>query len=155
MRPNGARSPVFAVCNISRMESFSTTEAAELLGVSGDTVRRWITTGKLRALPGEESRRRISGDELARFATAHASAPEPKALGASSARNRFVGLVTEVKKDKVMAQVDLVSGDHRLVALISTEAADELGLAPGVLAVATVKATNVVIERSDQGRASD
>ncbi len=131
------------------VQSFSTTEAAELLGVSPDTVRRWVTTGKLRVLPGEKSRRRIRGDELARFATAHASAPEPKALGASSARNRFVGLVTTVKKDKVMAQVDLVSGDHRLVALISAEAAEELGLTPGVLAVATVKATNVVIERPD------
>jgi molybdopterin-binding protein len=141
--------------NIPDVESFSTTEAAELLGVSGDTVRRWITTGKLHALPGEESRRRIPGDELARFAIAHASAPEPKALGATSARNRFVGLVTAVKKDEVMAQVDLVSGDHRLVALISTEAANELGLAPGVLAVATVKATSVMIERSEDNRASD
>ena len=136
------------------MQSFSTTEAAELLGVSGDTVRRWLATGKLRAFPGEGSRRTIPGEELARFASAHASAAKPKALGATSARNRFVGLVTEVKKDKVMAQVDLVSGDHRLVALISTEAADELGLAPGALAVATVKATNVVIERSDESRGS-
>ncbi|MGB9112737.1 MAG: TOBE domain-containing protein [Acidimicrobiales bacterium] len=136
------------------MQSFSTTEAAELLGVSTDTVRRWLATGKLRALPGDKSRRTIPGDELARFATAHAFAPEPKALGASSARNRFVGLVTAVKKDKVMAQVDLVSGDHRLVALISSEAVDELGLAPGVLAVATVKATNVVIERPEESGAS-
>jgi molybdopterin-binding protein len=136
------------------MQAFSTTEAAELLGVSGDTVRRWLTTGKLRALPGEGSRRTIPGDELARFASAHASAAKPKALGATSARNRFVGLVTAVKRDKVMAQVDLVSGDHRLVALISTEAADELGLVPGVLAVATVKATNVVIERPDGSRGS-
>lgn len=136
------------------MQLFSTTEAAELLGVSPDTVRRWVATGKLRALPGEQTRRTIPGDELARFATAHASAPVPKALGASSARNRFLGLVTAVKKDKVMAQVDLVSGDHRLVALISAEAADELELAPGVLAVAEVKATNVVIERPDEGHGS-
>jgi molybdopterin-binding protein len=136
------------------MPSFSTTEAAELLGVSGDTVRRWLTTGKLRSLPGEGSRRTIPGDELARFASGHATAPKPRALGATSARNRFVGLVTAVKKDEVMAQVDLVSGDHRLVALISTEAANELDLAPGSLAVATVKATNVVIERPDKGRGS-
>jgi len=136
------------------MQSFSTGEAAQLLGVSSDTVRRWLASGKLRALSGEKTRRRIPGDELARFATVHASAPQPKALGASSARNRFVGLVTTVKKDKVMAQVDLVSGDHRLVALISAEAADELGLAPGVLAVATVKATNVVVERPDGSRGS-
>jgi molybdopterin-binding protein len=136
------------------MQSFTTSEVAELLGVSGDTVRRWLATGKLRALPGEGPRRTIPGDEVARFASAHASAPRPKALGATSARNRFVGLVTSVKRDKVMAQVDLVSGDHRLVALISTEAADELGLAPGALAVATVKATNVVVERPDEGRGS-
>lgn len=136
------------------MQAFTTTEAAELLGVSGDTVRRWLATGKLRALPGEGTRHTISGDELARFASAHASAAKPKALGATSARNRFVGLVTAVKRDKVMAQVDLVSGDHRLVALISAEAADELGLAPGALAVATVKATNVVIERPEGSRGS-
>jgi molybdopterin-binding protein len=136
------------------MQSFSTTEAARLLGVSSDTVRRWLATGKLRPSPGEKSRRRIAGDELARFATVHATAPEPKALSGSSARNRFVGLVTTVKKDNVMAQVDLVSGYHRLVALISTEAVDELGLAPGVLAVATVKATNVVVERPDGSRGS-
>lgn len=136
------------------MESYSTTEAAELLGVSADTVRRWVAAGRLRVLPSEGARHLIAGDELARFATAHASAPEPRALGATSARNRFVGLVTAVKTDGVMAQVDLVSGAHRLVALISVEATEELGLAPGALAVATVKATNVVIERSDPRRTS-
>lgn len=136
------------------METFSATEAAELLGVSADTVRRWVATGKLAALGGDGSRLSIAGDELARFARIHASAPEPHALGATSARNRFVGLVTAVKRDEVMAQVEVVSGEHRLVALISSEAAVELELAPGTLAVATVKATNVMIEKPDGNRRS-
>lgn len=111
-----------------------------------------MASGKLNADPGSGARRTIAGDELARFAVAHVGAPSAEGVAASSARNRFVGLVTSVKKDGVMAQVDLVSGIHRLVALISAEAVEELGLAPGSLAVATVKATNVVIERPGRER---
>ena len=131
---------------ILSMESFSIPEAGRLLGVSSDTVRRWIASGKL---PAKTSGKRsvIAGLELARFAQSAAEEPELGALGATSARNRFVGLVTAVVKDKVMAKVDLVCGVHRVVSLMSREAADELGLAPGVLAVATIKATNVVVER--------
>lgn len=88
----------------------------------------------------------IDGPELARFAQSLAQTPKREEITATSARNRFVGLVTAVVKDTVMAKVDMVCGPHRVISLMSREAADELGLAPGVLAVATVKATNVVVE---------
>jgi molybdopterin-binding protein len=89
----------------------------------------------------------IDGVDLARFAETLSSDPIPEALVAhASARNRLIGLVTRVVKDKVMAQVDMVCGRYRIVSLISREAADELGLAPGVVAVASVKATNVTLE---------
>jgi molybdopterin-binding protein len=130
------------------VDEFTTTEAAELLGVSGDTVRRWVSTGRLRAeKTGARGRQLIAGTDLARFANAHAEQKPPGSTGAISARNRFIGLVTAVKQDQVMAQVDMVCGPHRLVALISSEAVKELGLAPGVRAVAEIKATNVVVER--------
>lgn len=124
--------------------TFTVSEAAELLGVSADTVRRWIDGGHLRATTAD-GRRRISGRVLARFATERAGAPAAAPI-AESARNHFRGLVTKVVKDKVMAQVEIQAGPHRVVSLMSREAADELQLAPGVLAVASVKSTNVVVE---------
>ena len=127
------------------MQAFPISQAAEVLGVSPDTVRRWVDTGKLSASRTASGRRVIDGADLARFAEAMAEAPRPGTIGSTSARNRLVGIVTAVVKDTVMAQVDLVCGAHRVVSLMSREAADELGLAPGVLAVATVKATNVVV----------
>jgi molybdopterin-binding protein len=90
--------------------------------------------------------RQIDGEQLARFMASATQAPNPGAVVRQSARNRFPGLVTRVVKDKVAAQVEIQSGPHRVVALMTREAADELGLAPGVRAVATVKATNVVVE---------
>lgn len=130
---------------------FSIGQAAQLLGVSADTVRRWVDSGRLTAIrkgadAGHGGRRQIEGHELARFAQSLAPAPADETAGPSSARNRFAGLVTEVTKDGVMAKVDLVCGPHRVVSLMSREAADELGLQPGRLAVATVKATNVIVE---------
>ena len=127
------------------MSSFTIGQAAELLGVSPDTVRRWVDNGHLPAARTEGGRRRVDGAALARFAAERASAPSVVAV-AESARNRFPGLVTKVTKDKVMAQVELQAGPYRVVSLMSREAADELKLAPGVLAVASVKSTNVVIE---------
>ncbi len=91
----------------------------------------------------------IEGAALAQFAeelAAAAERPEPRPVVSESARNRFVGLVTRVLRDTVMAQVDIQAGPHRFVSLMSREAADELGLEPGVLAIAAVKATNVVVE---------
>jgi molybdopterin-binding protein len=129
---------------------FRIREAAELLGVSDDTVRRWADAGRL-ATVTQGGRRAVEGAVLARFAEDLASgrAGEPEhseLIVGESARNRLRGLVTRVVRDTVMAQVEIQAGPFRLVSLMSREAADELGLEPGVLAVAAVKATNVVVE---------
>lgn len=121
-------------------------QAAELLGVSDDTVRRWADAGRLASERTPGGRRVIEGAELARFAAELARPVELPPVGAESARNRFTGIVTKVTRDKVMAQVEMQAGPHRLVSLMSREAADELGLDPGVVAVAAVKATNVIVE---------
>lgn len=131
------------------MPQFRIGEAAALLGVSDDTVRRWVDAGRLAATPDAQSRLAIDGGDLATFAQQIASAPELGRVVAESARNRFTGLVTRVLKDGVMAQVDLQAGPFRVVSLMSREAADELGLEPGVLAVASVKSTQVVVEVPD------
>lgn len=125
--------------------SYRIREAAQLLGVSDDTVRRWADAGRL-PTHIENGRVRIDGAALAEFAQSQSTAPEVPAIGGTSARNHLVGLVTRVVRDTVMAQVELQAGPYRIVSLMSREAADELGLEPGSLAVASVKATNVVIE---------
>jgi len=127
------------------LAAFTVGEAAELLGVSADTVRRWVDGGELSAGRTSGGQRRIDGKALARFATKRAGA-SPSGPVAESARNHFPGLVTKVTKDKVMAQVEIQAGPYRVVSLMSREAADELELAPGVLAVASIKSTNVVVE---------
>ncbi|MFI7589331.1 molybdopterin-binding protein [Spongisporangium articulatum] len=130
------------------MPSFRVRQAATLLGVSDDTVRRWLDSGRLRSSTDEAGRRVVDGADLAAFATDLAAAsPQPdEAPRPSSARNRFTGLVTRVVRDTVMAQVEIQAGPFRVVSLMSREAADELGLEPGVLAAASVKSTNVVVE---------
>ena len=120
--------------------------AAELLGVSVDTLRRWADSGQLATTRTEGGQRLVSGAELARFAAAAAAGSGSETGAQLSARNRFTGLVTRVIKDGVMAQVEIQAGPHRVVSLITREAADEMGLEPGVLAVAAVKSTNVVVE---------
>ena len=122
-------------------------QAAELLGVSVDTVRRLVDAGRLKSHRSSNGRRLIDGADLARFLEEQGSGAheQPPVVG-QSARNRFPGIVTNVVKDKVMAKVEIQAGPHRVVSLMSREAADELGLAPGVLAVAAVKSTNVVVE---------
>jgi molybdopterin-binding protein len=130
--------------------SFRISEAASLLGVSDDTVRRWAEGGRLETVRDAAGRHAIDGAVLARFATELAATNESGAGRApvvgESARNRFPGIVTRVRRDGVMAQVELQCGPYRVVSLMSREAADELGLEPGVLAVGSVKATNVVVE---------
>lgn len=123
------------------------SEAADYLGVSDDSVRRWITNGKLSAHHDETGRQVVSGAEVAALAQAAAEGRQnvPGEL-VSSARNKLAGLVTKITSDKVMSQVELQCGPFRIVSLISTEAVQDLGLAVGSPAVATVKATNVVIE---------
>ncbi len=134
------------------MTHFRVTEAAALLGVSDDTVRRWIDAGRLPAVRDGAGRWSVQGRDLAEFARDHATAPEISGVSTSSARNRLPGLVTRVVKDGVMAQVEIQAGPFRMVSLMTREAADELGLEPGVLAVASVKATNVVVETTRPAR---
>lgn len=128
------------------MPQFRISEAAELLGVSDDTVRRWIDAGMLPVQLDSSNRKVIDGAALAAFARAHATDVPDRSGVRRSARNRFVGLVTDVVTDKVMAQVEMQCGPHRIVSLMSSEAVRDLGLEPGVLAVAVVKATTVVVE---------
>ncbi len=133
------------------MTQFRVSEAAHLLGVSDDTVRRWIDGGQLGAGKDTAGRAVIAGAELAEFARTHASPPtDPSGVG-RSARNRFVGLVTAITADTVMAQVEMQCGPHRVVSLMSSEAVRDLDLQVGSLAVAVVKATTVIVE-TPEGR---
>jgi molybdopterin-binding protein len=116
-----------------------------LLGVSVDTVRRWADAGRLAASRDENGHRVVSGADLAAFAVTQRD-EGPEGMATSSARNRFRGIVTAVTKDTVMAQVEIQAGPHRLVSLMSREAADELRLEVGAVAVAAIKSTNVVVE---------
>ena len=131
------------------MPTFRIKEAASLLGVSTDTLRRWADGGRIDTVTDASGRLAVDGAALARFARELAESAdhaEDRMVVAHSARNRFSGLVSRVVRDGVMAQVEIQAGPHRFVSLLSREAADELGLEPGMLAVATVKATNVSVE---------
>lgn len=119
--------------------------AAALLGVSADTLRRWVDGGRLAAERDGQGRRIIPGPSLAAFA--RELNREEKARSGSSARNRFPGIVTEVILGDVSAQVEIQAGPFRVVSMISRESAVELRLEPGVPAVAVIKSTNVVVER--------
>jgi molybdopterin-binding protein len=121
-------------------------QAASLLGVSPDTVRRWADSGRLPTSRTAGGHRVVAGEQLAALVISLRTSSPPAAASSQSARNRFVGLVTEVTRDKVMTQVEIQAGPHRFVSLMSREAADELGLVPGVPAAAIIKATNVVVE---------
>jgi molybdopterin-binding protein len=120
-------------------------QAADLLRVSPDTVRRLVDSGHIKTARTAGGQRQINGASLARYM---AATPRPvlPAAARQSARNHFAGIVTRVIKDGVTAQIEMQAGPHRIVSLITRESADELGLKPGVMAVASVKATNVVIE---------
>jgi len=136
------------------MPKFRIKEAANLLGVSTDTVRRWADGGRIETTTDSSGRLAVDGAALARFAQQLAESAdhgESRVVVAHSARNRFSGLVSRVVRDAVMAQVEIQAGPHRFVSLLSREAADELGLEPGMLAVATVKATNVSVEIPEAG----
>jgi len=132
---------------VSDVTVFRIGEAAELLGVSADTVRRWVDAGRLTATRDEHDHRVIDGEALAAFARTQAGEPGERG-DASSARNRMRGIVTAVVRDTVMAQVDIQAGPFRIVSLMSREAVDELGLSVGSVAVAVIKSTNVVVERA-------
>ena len=130
------------------MPQYRIGQAAELLGVSADTMRRWADAGQVQVVRGAGGRRYVDGADLARFAVEQSKAGELGPVHAQSARNRFPGIVTRVLRDTVAAQVDVQSGPHRFVSLITREAADELDLQPGVLADVVIKATSVGIELS-------
>jgi molybdopterin-binding protein len=123
-------------------------DAATYLGVSDDTVRRWVERGLLAASTDAAGRKVVDGYDVALVARAQASPPSVPGGTTSSARNRFVGLVTEIRRDAVMAQVELQCGPFRVVSLMSSEAVDDLGLELGSVAVAVIKSTNVVVETS-------
>jgi len=130
------------------MPTFRIREAADLIGVSDDTLRRWADGGRIETTTDASGRLAVDGAELARFARELAELgdrTDGRVVVGHSVRNKFSGLVSRVLRDKVMAQVEIQAGPHRLVSL-SREAADELGLEPGVLAVAAIKATNVSVE---------
>ena len=128
------------------MTVFRIGEAADLLGVSADTMRRWVDGGRLAAARDDHGHRVIAGEDLAAFARSLGDDPEERARR-SSARNRLRGIVTAVAKDGVMAQVDIQAGPYRVVSLMSREAVEELDLRVGSVAVAVIKSTTVVVER--------
>jgi len=134
------------------MTQYRISEAAALLGVSDDTLRRWVASGSLTATQDAGGRQVIDGADLAARAANIAVTPENPLGAGSSARNRFVGLVTAITSDKVMSQVELQCGPHRVVSLMSTEAVRDLRLEIGSLAVAVVKATTVIVETPQAGR---
>ena len=124
-------------------ESYRIGEAAGLLGVRVETLRRWEAEGKIRVTRTEGGQRLVPAEEVARLLAERRDRPK---VAARSVRNRFPGVITEVKKDGVAATVEILAGPHRILALITREAADEMALEPGMHAVATVKATNVMVE---------
>lgn len=122
-------------------------QAADLLGTSVDTVRRLVDRGDVAGERSPGGQRHVDGADLARYLAAHADDPQPDPVAATrSARNRFTGLVTRVSVDGLIAQVEIQAGRHRIVSILTAEAVAELGLEPGMVAAASVKATSVVVE---------
>lgn len=131
---------------IASVTQLRISQAAKFLGVSDDTVRRLVDAGTLPASPDSAGRSTVDAYALATYARQQAAGAPDLAGVASSARNRFVGIVTDVRTDAVMAQVELQCGPFRVVSLMSTEAVHDLELEPGSIAVAVVKSTNVIVE---------
>lgn len=124
-------------------EAYRIGEAAALLGVRVETLRRWERAGRLRVARTAGGQRRVPASEVARILAERRGEPQAVAL---SARNRFPGVVTRVQRDRLMAAVEIMAGPHRILSLITREAADEMKLRPGMRAVAMVKATSVMVE---------
>jgi molybdopterin-binding protein len=124
-------------------ETYRVGEAAKMLGVRVETLRRWEREGKISTSRTAGGQRLVPASEVARLIS---SRRERRRVASGSVRNRFSGVVTEVKRDKLAATVELVAGPHRILAFVTREAVDEMGLKPGMHAVATVKATNVMLE---------
>jgi molybdopterin-binding protein len=127
------------------MAQYRPGQLAELLGVSADTVRRWCDEGRMETVRSEGGHRMVEGKELARFVREQdESAPDE--LATRSARNRFSGVVTRVERDKLTAIIELRAGPFRVISLLTREAADDLKLEEGDLAIAVVKSTSVMVE---------
>lgn len=127
-------------------------QAAEMLQVSVDTLRRWEADGRLQVSRSPGGQRIVPFDEAARLlAERRATTVEPPTV-ARSARNRFAGIVTRIERDRVAAVVEVIAGPHRLVSLMTAEAVEEMGLRVGDAAVCVVKATNVIVEIPAGGR---
>jgi molybdopterin-binding protein len=126
------------------MQLYRLSYAAALLGVSDDTVRRWADQGRLTTTEDDDGRRVVAGADLAAFAVT--AAGDPAGPAGTSARNSFDGIVTRVVRGDVVSQVEIQSGPHRLVSLMTTESVDDLALEPGVPARASVKSTHVVVD---------
>jgi molybdopterin-binding protein len=129
---------------VKASDGYRIGEAAELLGVRVETIRRWERAGTIKLRRTSGGQRVVPAEEVARLLASRR--PRQRPVVAGSARNRFAGVITAVKKDGVAATVEIVAGPHRVLALTTREAVDELGLKPGVDAVAVVKATNVIVE---------
>ncbi|MGA8045673.1 MAG: TOBE domain-containing protein [Dermatophilaceae bacterium] len=127
------------------MSQLRISDAAMLLGVSDDTVRRMVDSGRLKAGKDGSGRLVVEGADLAQVAVEIAVPAPAGPVTDESARNRMRGIVTRVVKDTVMAQVELQCGPFRIVSLMSSEAVDALGLEPGSVAIASIKATNVIV----------
>jgi molybdopterin-binding protein len=136
------------------MTTYGVSEVAALLGVSDDTVRRWVDSGELLATRDSRGRRVVAGADLAAFAQARHARQDTGAVAAVSARNRLRGIVTSVVLDGVMAKVEMQAGPHRIVSLLTREAAEALGLEPGVIAIATMKSTDVTVGIPEGGHAA-
>jgi molybdopterin-binding protein len=126
--------------------------AAEMLGVTVDTVRRWADAGRIRTVRSVGGQRLVPVEEVTRLIGERRAASSDRPIIAQSARNRFAGIVTRVEQDRVAAVVEILAGPHRLVSLMTAEAVDDLGLKVGDEAVAVVKATNVIVEVPAAGR---
>ena len=121
-------------------------QAAEMLGVTVDTVRRWETEGRLRVERSTGGQRLVSTAEVTRLLAERRRSTSERPIVAGSARNRFPGIVTRIEKDRVAAIVEILAGPHRIVSMMTAEAVNELGLAVGDEAIGVVKATNVIVE---------
>jgi molybdopterin-binding protein len=121
-------------------------QAAEMLGVSVETLRRWEAAGRLRMERSEGGQRLVEVAEVTRLLGERRKAASDRPIVAQSARNRFAGVVTRIERDRVAAVVEVLAGPHRLVSLMTAEAIDDLGLRVGQEAVCVVKATNVIVE---------
>ena len=124
-------------------DTYRIGEAAAALSVRVETLRRWERDGKLSTTRTEGGQRVVRASEVARLLTERR---QTQPIAQASQRNRFIGVITEVKRDKLAATVEIQAGPHRILAFITREAVDQMGLKPGMEAVAAVKATNVTIE---------